>query len=134
MAGEQGGYNSLSRGYKWTERTRGLIALILSSHPNGASLDVQAVKALRTAGAPMIMDHPLAWVFPACNESAPAPVVPAPVPGPKGPSPNPATMTWTPSPPGSRSRGGAKRSRPATDGCRVVKRRVASEADGDVAT
>eukprot|EP00170_Pyropia_yezoensis_P006572 contig_26803_g6593 len=66
----------------------GLIALILSNHPNGASLDVQAVKALLTAGAPMITDHPLAWVSPACNGSAPAPVVPAPVPGPpKGPNP-----------------------------------------------
>lgn len=70
----------------------GLIALILSNHPNGASLDVQAVKALRTAGALMIMDRPLAWVSSACNGSAPAPVVPAPVPGPKGQSPNPATM------------------------------------------
>lgn len=44
-----------------------------------------------------------------------------------------ATMPWMPSPPGSGSRGGAKRSRPATDGCRAVKRRVAAEADGDVA-
>lgn len=66
----------------------GLIALILSNHPNGASLDVQAVKALLTTGAPMITDHPLAWVSPACNGSARAPVVPAPVPGPpKGPNP-----------------------------------------------
>lgn len=72
----------------------GLIALILSNHPDGASLDVQAVKALLTAGAPMITDHPLAWASPACNGTAPPPVVPPPVPaeptpapGPKGPGP-----------------------------------------------
>lgn len=75
----------------------GLISLILSNHPDGASLDVQAVKALLTAGAPMITDHPLAWVSPTCNGSAPAPPVeppvvpvdPVPTPGPKGPGPTP---------------------------------------------
>ncbi|GAB0491251.1 hypothetical protein MMPV_002503 [Pyropia vietnamensis] len=89
----------------------GIIALILANHPNGASLDVNAVKALLTAGAPMITDHPLAWASPSCNGSAPAPPapmpgmpapmpgmpapmpgMPTPVPGPKGPGPAPVPM------------------------------------------
>lgn len=94
----------------------GLIALILSNHPDGASLDMQAVKALLTAGAPMITDHPLAWASPACNGSAPAPVpgpapgpvVPTPAPAPKGPAPglpppgfpSPAPAVPVPSPNG----------------------------------
>jgi len=76
----------------------GLAALIMSQHPQGASLRMKDVLAMLTKNAPMVGQYPMAWVSPSCSGAPPAP---APVPAPTVPAPGPTPPVFpTPVAPG----------------------------------
>ncbi|GAB0493050.1 hypothetical protein MMPV_004322 [Pyropia vietnamensis] len=88
----RGGLKTLSGTSMSAPHVSGVVALTLAERPDGATLNVEAVKALIFKDAPIVAGWPLGWANPSCVPPAQAPT-PAPTAMPGATTPPPGATT-----------------------------------------